>query len=180
MEKEIEVRILDINVEEIKKKLVEIGAEKIAEKNQRRNIYSVVSGKVNPWIRLRDEGDKVTLTYKHILNDEIDGTQESEIIVDDFEKTNLMLNKLGFFRKLYQENKRISYKLGNVEIEIDTWPRIPTYIEVEGKSKEEIEKVVKLLGFSMEQTTSINVKKVYLKYGIDIDGIEDLKFENEN
>ena len=180
MEPEIEVKILDINVEEIEKKLVEIGAEKIAEKNQRRNIYSVISGKTNPWIRLRDEGIKVTLTYKHILNDEIDGTQESEIIVDDFDKTNLMLNKLGFFRKLYQENKRVSYKLGDVEIEIDTWPMIPTYLEIEAKSKEDIEKIVKLLGFSMEQTTSINVKKVYLKYGIDIDNIEELKFENEN
>jgi adenylate cyclase, class 2 len=180
MQTEIEVKILNINVEEIKKKLVEIGAENVAKKNQRRNIYSVIPGKINPWLRLRDEGNKVTLTLKHVLNDEIDGTQESEVIVDDFEKTNLILNKLGFFRKFYQENKRESYVLNNVEIEIDTWPMIPAYLEVEGQSKEEIEKMVQLLGFTMEQTTSINVKKVYLKYGIDIESIEELKFENEN
>ena len=177
MNTEIEVKILNIDVEAIKIKLDELGAKKVAERNMRRNIYSIIPGKKNPWIRLRDEGDKVTLAYKHVMDDGIDGTRESEIIVDDFDKTDIILNKLGFFKSLYQENKRISYILDGVEVELDFWPKIPAYIEIEGKSVEEVERVVKLLGFTLEQTTSINTRYVYEKHGIDIEKLKELKFD---
>lgn len=114
------------------------------------------------------------MTIKEINSDKIDGTKEIEIIVDDFEKTNLLLNKLGFMPRNYQENKRISYLLDDVEIEIDFWPLIPPYLEIEGKSKEKVEKVLNLLNF--KNFTSINTKKVYQKYNIDIDKIKELKF----
>ncbi|TKJ17778.1 adenylate cyclase [Candidatus Woesearchaeota archaeon B3_Woes] len=176
METEFEVKILDIDVEQIKNKLEEVGAKKHLERSMKRYVYDVVSTHKHTWIRLRDQGDKVTLTLKQIQHDGIDGTKETEIEVNNFEKTNLLLNKLGFLPKAYQENKRISYKLGNVEIEIDFWPKIPSYLEIEAKSTEEIEKTVKLLGFDMNQTTSIGVQKVYEKYGINIDDFKELKF----
>jgi len=178
MHTEIEVRILDINVEEIKKKLAEIGAEKVAEKDQRRYVYD--SGKEHSFVRLRDEGNKVTLTFKERKTFEIDSTKEIEVVVEDFDKTHQLLLSLGLKLVTYQENKRESYLFNNVEIEIDTWPRIPTYIEVEGKSKEDVEKIVKLLGFTMEQTTALSVKHIYENYGIDLHEIKELKFENEN
>ncbi len=176
METEFEVKILKIDVEQIKNKLEEIGAKKHLERNMRRYVYDINKDNKNSWIRLRDNGQNVTLTIKEIHSDEVDGTKEVEIKVDDFEKTNLLLNKLGFFAKAYQENKRISYKLDNVEIEIDFWPKIPPYLEIEAKSAEEIEKVVKLLGFNLDQTTSIGVQKVYEKYGLNIDDFKELKF----
>ncbi|MFW3146782.1 MAG: hypothetical protein ACMUIE_08230 [Thermoplasmatota archaeon] len=39
-------------------------------------------------------------------NKNIDGTKELEVEVDDFDKTNLILEKLGYIHKGYQENKR--------------------------------------------------------------------------
>ena len=89
---------------------------------------------------------------------------------------NLLLEKLGYLNKGYQENKRISYILNNVEIEIDFWPKIPPYLEIEGKSIEEVENIIKLLGYKTSQTTSINTTDIYKKYGIDIENIRDLKF----
>ncbi len=175
METEFEVRILDIDVEQIKNKLEEVGAKKHLERSMRRYVYDINDNK-DTWIRLRDNGQTITLTIKEIHHDGIDGTKETEIEVDDFEKTNLLLNKLSFLPKAYQENKRISYKLNNVEIEIDFWPKIPPYLEIEAKSTEEIEKTVKLLGFKMNQTTSIGVKKVYQKYNLNIDDFKELKF----
>ena len=117
------------------------------------------------------------MTIKEIHNDKIDGTKEIEIVVDNFEKTNLLLNKLGYLPKNYQENKRVSYKLDGVDIEIDFWPRIPPYLEIEGNSIKVVENIVNKLGFKMSQTTSINTIKVYKKYGIDINIIKELKFE---
>jgi len=178
MKTEYEVKILDVDVEEIKKKLEGIGAEKYLEREMRRYVYDIEPADQSRWIRLRDNGEKITLTIKKIENDNIDGTKEIEVKVDNFDKTNLLLNELGFSHKAYQENRRISYRLDGVKIEIDFWPKIPPYIEVEGASEEEIEKVIKMLGYKMAQTTSMGTTKVYEeKYGINIHDFKELKFD---
>ncbi len=177
MKTEFEVKLLDIDVEKVKEKLEELGATKIAERNMRRHVYDIDPADQSTWIRLRNNGKKTTLTIKELHDESIDGTKEIEVDVGHFEDTNLILNKLGFFSKGYQENKRISYLLDRVEIEIDSWPKIPPYVEVEGKSIEDVEKVVKLLGFDMSQTSTLCVRDVYTKYGIDIHSFKTLKFD---
>lgn len=176
MKTEYECRILDIDVEEIQKKLESIGAKKVKERAMRRYVYDIDPNREGFWIRLRDNGEKTTLTLKEKVSDEIDGTKEIEISVDDFEKTNTLLNRLGFVAKAYQENRRISFVYKDVEIEIDFWPKIPPYLEIEADSVEKVEKVVKLLGFKMSDTTYISIPKVYQKYGLDIDKFKELKF----
>lgn len=42
------------------------------------------------------------------------------------------MNKIGFDYRSLQENKRIQYILNGIEIDFDTWPMIPTYMEFEG------------------------------------------------
>jgi adenylate cyclase class 2 len=176
---EFEAKILEINVDELISKLNALGAKKIGEKMQKRFVYDFNPKKENSWIRLRTNGAKTTLTIKEIQNDNIDGTRELEISVDDFEKANLILEKLGYVTKGYQENKRISYILDDVEIEIDFWPQIPPYIEIQGKSIAEVERIIKQLGFELSQAISINTTEIYKKYGIDIDSIKELKFERQ-
>ncbi len=176
MEQEFETKILDIDVDKILDKLASLGAKKINEKNFKRYVYDFNPKKENSWIRLRTDGQVTTLTVKEIENDEIEGTKELEIAVSDFDKTNLLLEKFGFKPKGYQENKRISYELDSVEVEIDYWPKIPAYLEIEGRSKKEVETIVRKLGFDLSQTTSANTIKIYKKYGIDLESITDLKF----
>jgi adenylate cyclase class 2 len=53
------------------------------------------------------------------------------VTVDDFDMTNLLLNELGYTAKAYQENVRHSYRLNDCDVEVDEWPGIPTYIEIE-------------------------------------------------
>lgn len=176
MQTEYEVKILDIDVKNIENRLKKIGAKKIKERNMHRCVYNLLEHKKDSWLRLRNNGEKTTLTLKEIRNDRINGTKEIEVVVDDFDQTYKILEKIGLTCRANQENKRISYKLKNVEIEIDFWPKIPPYLEIEAKSKKEIETIVKLLGFKMSQTTSIGVSKVYAKYGLDIDSFKILKF----
>ena len=176
MKTEFEVKILEIDVDRIISKLEALGARKVAEREMKRLVYDFNPKRDNSWVRLRSDGEKTTLTIKEIHNDDIDGTKEIEIIVDDFDKTNLILEKLGYVAASYQENRRISYRLDNVDIDIDFWPRIPAYLEIEGDSVEAVEYIVKKLGFKMSQTTSINTRKVYKIYGIDINLIDELRF----
>ena len=118
MDTEFEAKILDIDVDNTISKLESLGAKKIKEKKQKRYVYDFSPKKENSWVRLRTDGEKTTLTIKEIKNHKIDGTKEIEISVDDFQKTNLLLEKLGYFNKGYQENKRMSYILNNVEMKL--------------------------------------------------------------
>jgi adenylate cyclase class 2 len=176
MEIEYEARISGINIEETEEKLKKLGAKKIGKKNYKRYIYEHKPKKEGSWIRLRTDGEKTTLTIKDVKNKEIDGTKETEIIVNDIEKTNELLNNLGFFHRSYQENKRTKYLLNNVKVEIDEWPMIPPHVEIEGKNIEEVEKTIKLLGFKKEEAISGKISDIYKKHGIDSETIKELKF----
>ena len=176
MKTEFEARILDIDIGSIIKTLVRLGAKKVSDNLMKRFVYDVIPRRKDSWIRLRFDGNKTTLTVKEMHSDKIDGTRENEIMVDDFDKTNLLLEKLGYFNKGYQENRRIRYELDGVEIDLDFWPMIPPYMEIEGKSVAEVEAVIRQLGFSPSQATSIGVLDVFKKYGIDLESIKELKF----
>lgn len=96
-----------------------------------------------------------------------------------FDTMHEILEQLGYRSKAYQENCRDSYSFDGVEIEIDHWPRIPAYMEVEGQSKEAVMRVLTLLDIDKEQVTTLDVQSIYLeKYGIDLEDISCLKFED--
>ena len=177
MKTEYEIRILEIDKDKIIKRLEELGATKKGEYNQKRYVYDLKPAEENKWIRLRTDGNSTTLTYKNIESDTIDGTKEVEIEVDSFKEANEFLNKIGFNAKGYQENNRIKYILDGVEIDIDSWPMIPTYLEIEGKSKEPVNKMLEKLDIDKAKITALNCMDIYNKfYGIDISKIKELKF----
>ena len=180
MHTEYELRVLDIDTEKVIKKLEELGAEKITEFNYKRRVYNFHPAVDHKWIRLRTDGKKTTLTIKKLESFEIDGTKELEIEVSDFEETNLVLNELGYTAHTYQENKRIRYMLNGVELDIDSWPYIPTYLEIEGKSEEAVKDMVKLLEVDENKITSIDVQGVFKTfYNIDIAEVPVVKFGEE-
>ncbi len=177
MHKEIEERVLEIDIDKMISKLESLGARKIGEWYQKRYVYDFNPKRENEWIRLRDTGEEITLTYKNVEENTTDGTKELEIKVDNFEDTNTLLEILGYKSKAYQENKRIRYILDSVEIDIDSWPLIPSYMEIEAKSVQEIKKIEELLEVNEEKITTLNCQDIYGKiYNIDIDNIKKLKF----
>lgn len=178
METEYEVRVLNIDVDKVMHTLESIGAKKKGEYFQKRNIYNFNPRIEGKWIRLRTNGEQTTLTIKNRYDDtKIGGTLELEEVVEDFDKTDKILNELGYTRELYQENKRITYYLDDVEFDIDSWPMIPTYIEIEGKNEEIVNKYVDILNLRNNEITCKNIKDVYSKYNIDLDNYKELKFE---
>ena len=177
MKTEYEIRVLEINKEEIINKLKKLGATKKGEFKQKRYVYDLVPKQEGKWIRLRTNGRITTLTYKNIISNTIDGTKEIELEVEDFEKANELLEKMGFKNRNYQENKRIQYILDNVEIDIDTWPMIPTYLEIEASNEKEIYNMIGRLKLNNSKITSLNCDDIYRQiYNIDISKIGKLKF----
>lgn len=175
---EYECTVLNIDLEYIKSKLESLGAKNKGEKFQRRYTYDFNPVRKNSWIRLRTNGENATICIKEIVDKtKIGGTKELETEVGDFDTTNEILERLGYHHRNYQENKRISYELNGVSIEVDSWPLIPTYIEIEGSSESEVLKVLKLLEVEENNVTTLDVSSIFKEfYGIDINSIEELKF----
>ena len=182
MNTEIEERVLEIDKDKVIAKLEELGAKKIGDWHQKRYVYDFIPKRENEWIRLRTNGKETTLTYKNIESKDISGTKELEIVVSDFEETNQLLKIMGYTPRSFQENLRTRYYLDHIELDIDTWPLIPTYLEIEGNSEEDVKRIEKLLELNESKVTTMNCQDIYLEeYGIDINQIEELKFdENEN
>ena len=142
MQTEIEAKFTDINVELLRGKLEELGAKLVhPERIMRRRNYDFLDGKLestSAWVRVRDEGNKITMSYKQNKDDSLHGTVEVNISVDDFDATHDFLEALGVIQKSYQETKRECWLMDEVEITIDTWPWIPSFVELEGPSEEAV------------------------------------------
>ena len=122
------------------------------------------------------------MTIKEIKDKKaIDGTEELEVLVGDFDIMNKILKELGYVYRNYQENYRKIYMIDEVEVSIDSWPMIPTYAEIEGKSNEAVISVLNKLGYSLDEATTLDVTSIYNEvYGIDLLNIRELKFERSN
>lgn len=173
---EHEAKILNIDPDAAERLILDKGGQKLGEQFMRRYVYDITPGDQSTWIRLRETGDKITLTVKQITSDAIDGTHEIEVGVDDFAATNALLGMMGFTAKSYQETKRTSFILDGAQVEIDTWPQIPPYLEIEAGASDEVIRVAGLLGYTEADLTGENTIKIYARYGIDLNTVPALRF----
>jgi len=145
----------------------------------------VIANTKRGWARVRNEGDKVTMSVKVIDGDGIESQKESCVTIDDFAQGVTLLTALGCMEKAYQESKRELWILDGVEVTIDTWPFLETFIEVEGKSEAEVRAVSEKLGFNWIEAKFCAVDTLFSeKYGISQDQINNstphIVFDMEN
>lgn len=176
---EYEGRVLDINKEAVRRKLAGCGAELIVKKDYRRYVFNTIPAIKDRWVRLRTDGQQTKLTVKEMTSATVDGVQEWETVVDDFETTLAMLEKMGLKPKGYQENRRELYMLDGVKLSIDEWPGLKPLLEIEGYSKDEVYGMLGRLGLSSNGFTAKSISQIYLdELGIDLDNRPELKFED--
>lgn len=133
----------------------------------------------NKWLRLRQSNDKIMLTSKHILEKKKSNYQnvlETEIEVSSLEETNLLLESLGIAKRSYQEKIRYSYKYKLAEIEIDIWPLLRPYMEIECDDDNTINEIIESLGVSDKEIVSLNTEQLYKRINIDVHSMSELKF----
>lgn len=160
MEAEIEAKFLNINKTRLRKLLQNIGAECIKpERLMRRTVYELPEP--GSYMRVRDEGDKITMSVKHLEERTLEGMQEICLTVDNYQNAVNFLIAAGHQPKAIQETLRESWVYKGVEIDIDTWPWVPTFIEIEGKSSEAVAEVAEALGFNMQDAKYGSVEIVY-------------------
>lgn len=168
MKTEIEAKFADIDIEEIRAALKAAGAilEQPMRLMRRALIEEPHHAKEHAFIRIRDEGDKVTLAFKRRkdpYNPGIDGVKEIEVEVSNFDDTLTIFSEAGWHYITFQESRRETWKLGDAEVVIDEWPWLEPYIEVEGASEEIIRTAAEKLRLKWEDAQFVNIDVLYNK-----------------
>ncbi len=187
MKIEYEATFINVDKEKIRKKLKEVGAKLVKpEFLQKRVVFNLPKGYEikGGWLRIRDEGDRITMSLKIVDGNKIENQREICLEVDDFQKTELLLTTIGCERKAYQENKREIWTLENVEITINEWPFLEPFVEIEGDSESVVKKTAEKLEFSYKEALFCAVDTLYnKKYGVSfsiINKIPKITFKDKN
>lgn len=166
MKPEIEAKFINVNHDDLRAKLKVLGAECVQPRRlMKRKNYDFRDKRlerIGGWVRARDEGrGKVTMSYKQLTDRSLTGTQEIEIVVDNYEKAVAFIEAIGMQVKSVQETKRESWLLGEVQIELDEWPWVKPYLEIEGPDESSVKKVASQLGFDWSAAKHGSVEIVY-------------------
>lgn len=180
MQPEIEAKFLDIAHDGFRQRLRAAGAVCVHPMRiMKRKNYDFSDGRLrrekNGWVRVRDEGGKVTMSYKQLNNRQLDGTQEVQLVIDSFDAAGAFLEALGLEAKNYQETKRESWTLDGCEIELDVWPWTKPYVEVEGPDEQTLRALARKLDLDWAVAYHGSVEIVYqAEYDITEDDFKDL------
>ncbi len=159
---EYEATFTQIDKEEIRERLKKSDAKLIRpEFLMKRVPFSPPKDIGNAWLRVRDEGDKITMSLKMITGNKITDQKEWQIEINNFDEGCKLLEALGAKKKSYQESLREIWHLDDTEICIDTWPGLKPLVEIEGKNEKDVESVAKKLGFNWQDALFCAADKVY-------------------
>ena len=168
---EYEGRILDINPIDIRLKAKSLGGHLKAPLTlYRRSVFKLCDIQ-RGFVRVRDEGDKVTMTAKIFKNP--DFPEEFEVhIKDSFQNGQDFLRALNLTEKAYHETIRekwfIPRRKGGFselcELTIDYIPGLPPYSEIECKSQSDLHRACKLLDFKYSDLIFGGYGNVFVHY----------------
>jgi len=143
---EVELKFLNIDIDQIKQKLIGLGAKLIFDTQIESysfygNGFHISDSKMK-YLRVRKVNDEVTITYKSPTKEsEMSNRKEIEIKVDDFDKAISLIEKMGLNKdKIFKKN-RSHYELKNIHFELDTLENIPTFLEIETQTEQEMKEI---------------------------------------
>lgn len=163
---EIETKVLEVDVEAIKQKLQSLGAAEIQNTRLVVDWYSPpgVGKSEHAWylrIRTTAEG-KSEISLKSLLK--ITGNtkhaEEINVQIDDPEQMGELFEKIGLAHYAHQEKDRVSWSYKGWRFDLDQYPGMPAYLEIEGKSHGHVQEAIQLL--NLEQHKSVGIGERFL------------------
>jgi adenylate cyclase class 2 len=165
MQKEIEAKFLRVDHDVMRDRLRVLGGELTHPmRTMKRTNFDFPDRRMeqkNGWIRVRDEGNKVTLTYKQIESWELHGVKEIETVVGAYDAVCDILTAIGLEPKSYAESKRETWKLDGAEVVLDEWPWVSPFCEVEAGDEATVRAVAAALELDWNDAVFGSVEPVY-------------------
>lgn len=171
---EIETKILEVDMEATKDKLIKLEAKEIQNTRLFVDWYCIkkaVKGS-HPWyLRVRENSNgKSEISWKS-LEKFVGNTRQSEEInidVSDFDKAKSLLEAIGLVNYAHQEKDCVSFVYKDWNFDLDQYLKMPAYLEIEGKNHEHVQEAIRLL--NLENHKSIGEGERILiekEYGLD-------------
>ncbi|MFO0882332.1 MAG: CYTH domain-containing protein [Candidatus Saccharimonadales bacterium] len=164
MKTEFEAKFCNVNHDEIRARLKALGGVLAQPMRLMKRVTIdnefMKTGK-DAFVRIRDEGNKVTITYKQFDDLSVDGAKEIEIIVDDFDSAVNLFAEVGLPYRSFQESKRETWSFKGAEVVLDEWPWLKPYIEIEAESEEHVQAIAQELGFDWSNAVFGDVMAAY-------------------
>ncbi|MDP4177222.1 MAG: CYTH domain-containing protein [Bacillota bacterium] len=170
---EMEIKIININLDDIKEKMNTIGAPKVKSENQINKIFDfpdkrLLKNKGYARIRIvQDMLHNTTIYYmttkKMLSQEKYKVMDECETEIKDGEQGENIFKALGLelLRSIQKYRESYQYKNTLIEIDINEKSFCPfPYLEIESEDENELQEVVKLLGYTMEDTTSKTIHEI--------------------
>ncbi len=171
---EIEVKVLNIDKEEIQKRLVKIGATLLKDEEQTNIRFDTedkyLKNKYKGYLRIRITKNNLTgetintLTLKkNISRDEFRVNEELETEILNVSEAVKILEALKYYPKVPGKKQRISYVYEGILFEIDEWdkdiyPR--PYLEIEVTKKSDLERAIELLNIDRKNITAKSIDEL--------------------
>lgn len=172
MDQEIEAKFLNVDLDDVRAKLKQLGATcEFEMKLVRRTVMDFPDRRLQAegaWVRIREEIDgSIEMMLKKVASNELGQTFEQPVKVADYEAAVKFVQSLGLEIKAEEESKRELWHLDDIEIMLDEWPWVNPYIEIEAPSEQAVKDLADKLGFSWSEAKFGSVIPVYTdKYGI--------------
>jgi len=163
MSVEVELKILNINPDEVREKLKELGIE-TTRIDQKDFVLLLSEREV---LRIREVNGKVKLTYKfRIEKSKFKVARETEVLISDFENMRKILERICKGVPYYQYVKRREvFEIDGVKGEIVELDGLQPFIELEGERGKILE-VIKKLGLENHETSSEGIPSLLKRAGI--------------
>ncbi|HEX8182930.1 MAG TPA: hypothetical protein VF575_05010 [Candidatus Saccharimonadales bacterium] len=184
---EIEVKFFDVNLDLTRTRLQNVGSVlKTPDRLMRRIVFGheMNAAMTCTYGRVRDEGDVVTMSAKYSAVDgDISSQREVQVVVDNFDNAANILQAFGLTPTNYQENWRETWQLEDgTLVELERWPELPTYVEIEGASIPSLQKAASELGLSWASHTTVPTDQLYARHYSLTDNdlsakLKDLRFD---
>src|SRR3990167_7325271 len=105
---EFEATFTNVNKDDVRTRLTKAGAKLVRKEFlQRRVVFNLPKGhEINGgWLRVRDEGNKITMSLKVVDGTKIENQRETQLVIDDFDNAVSLLESIGCENKAYQETR---------------------------------------------------------------------------
>lgn len=184
MKHEYEARFCDLDIPATRAGLQAAGARQTLPRtlHQRIIFENEHTRDTRSWLRLRTDGAHATLTLKRAegATPTLENIRELETIVSDFQATREILEEIGLPAVRHQENYREEWQLDDVTCDIDEWPDLPAFLEIEGPSPDHVKAAAQRLGLDFATATFGSVDELYKeRLGRDILAETRLVFGNQ-
>ena len=176
MDRELEIKVLKIDVEEMKKKLEEKGAEFIGVEIQKNHTFAPKNASEfsNGYLRIRektlnDKREKTELTFKESVDskDKVRVNNEYTTTIDSTSNTIKILEEIGLVEKYVGDKERISYSYKGQKFDIDIWSKNvypEAYMEIEFTNLNLMDEILDEFEIDRENVTTESINELIENY----------------